>query len=91
MGPELITQLQGTDSTPGIGHPFAKQLLAREHLFTTLLAYNDISEIGSMWAFHEAGPRVPEEISVIGCDDIPGATLADPASTMVRQPLVRMR
>src|SRR5882762_6225531 len=34
--PELTIQLEGTDSTPAIGYPFAKQLLARKHAFTAL-------------------------------------------------------
>jgi DNA-binding LacI/PurR family transcriptional regulator len=88
--PELTIQLEGTDSTPAIGYPFAKQLLARREPFTALFAYNDISAIGSMWAIHEAGLRVPEDISVVGFDDIPGGAFASPALTTVRQPLVRM-
>jgi len=88
--PELTIQLEGTDSTPAIGYPFAKQLLARKKPFTALFAYNDISAIGSLWAFHEAGLRVPEDISVVGFDDIPGAAFANPALTTVRQPLLRM-
>jgi DNA-binding LacI/PurR family transcriptional regulator len=88
--PELTIQLEGTDSTPGIGYPFAKQLLARKHPFTALFAYNDISAIGSMWAIKEAGLRVPEDISVVGFDDISGAAYANPGLTTVRQPLIRM-
>jgi LacI family transcriptional regulator len=88
--PELTIQLEGTDSTPAIGYPFAKQLLARKHPFTAVFAYNDISAIGSLWAFREAGLRVPEDISIVGFDDIPGAAFANPGLTTVRQPLVRM-
>ena len=88
--PELTIQLEGTDSTPAIGYPFAKQLLARKHPFTALFAYNDISAIGSIWAFREAGLRVPQDISVVGFDDIPGAVFCEPALTTVRQPLLRM-
>lgn len=88
--PELTVQLEGMDSTPAIGYPFAKQLLARKQPFTALFAYNDISAIGSMWAFHEAGLRIPEDVSVVGFDDIPGAAFANPGLTTVRQPLQRM-
>jgi LacI family transcriptional regulator len=88
--PELTVQLEGFDSTPAIGYPFAKQLLARKHPFTALFAYNDISAIGSLWAFREAGLRVPEDISIIGFDDIPGAAYANPGLTTVRQPLQKM-
>lgn len=88
--PELTIQLEGTDSTPSVGYPFAKQLLARKHPFTALFAYNDISAMGSIWAIKEMGLRVPEDISVVGFDDIPGAAYANPGLTTVRQPLVRM-
>jgi DNA-binding LacI/PurR family transcriptional regulator len=88
--PELTIQLEGIDSTPAIGYPFAKQLLARKQRFTALFAYNDISAIGSLWAFREAGLRVPEDISVVGFDDIAGSAYANPGLTTVRQPLLRM-
>jgi DNA-binding LacI/PurR family transcriptional regulator len=88
--PELTIQLEGADSTPAIGYPFAKQLLARKQPFTALFAYNDISAIGSIWAFREAGLRVPQDISVVGFDDIPGAAFTNPGLTTVRQPLLRM-
>ena len=88
--PELTVQIDSTDSTPAVGYPFAKQLLARKKPFTALFAYNDISAIGSIWAFREAGLRVPEDISVVGFDDIPGAAFANPGLTTVRQPLLRM-
>jgi DNA-binding LacI/PurR family transcriptional regulator len=88
--PELTVQLEGIDSTPAIGYPFAKELLARKQKFTALFAYNDISALGSIWAFREAGLRVPEDISVVGFDDIPGADFANPSLTTVRQPLLKM-
>jgi LacI family transcriptional regulator, galactose operon repressor len=87
---ELTVQLEGTDSTPGIGYPVGKKLLERRRPFTALFAYNDISAIGCIWAFREAGLRVPEDISVVGFDDIPGAAFANPALSTVRQPLIRM-
>jgi LacI family transcriptional regulator len=88
--PELTAQIEGTDSSPNVGYPVGKELLARGERFTALFAYNDISAIGSIWAFREAGFRVPEDISVVGFDDIPGTAFANPALTTVRQPLIRM-
>jgi DNA-binding LacI/PurR family transcriptional regulator len=88
--PELTVQIEGTDSSPSIGYPVGKELLARGEPFTALFAYNDISAIGSIWAFREAGFRVPEDISVVGFDDIPGTAFANPALSTVRQPLIRM-
>ena len=88
--PELIIQLQGDDSTPQLGYPFAKELLARKRPFTALFAYNDISAIGSIRAFQDAGLRVPEDISVVGFDDIRIAVHNNPSLTTVRQPLQKM-
>src|SRR5258708_7424152 len=56
--PELNVQLAATESTPLIGYPVGKQLLARKRQFTAVFAYNDISAIGAIWAFREAGLRV---------------------------------
>jgi DNA-binding LacI/PurR family transcriptional regulator len=87
---ELTVQLQGADSTPNLGYPFAKQLLARKQAFTALFAYNDISAIGSIFALQEAGLRVPEDVSVVGFDDIQSAAFITPPLTTVKQPLYRM-
>lgn len=88
--PELTIRIDSTDSTPEVGFPVTKNLLARKEPFTALFAYNDISAIGAIWALREAGLRVPQDVSVVGFDDIPGAAFANPALTTVRQPLVRM-
>jgi DNA-binding LacI/PurR family transcriptional regulator len=86
----LIVQLAGDDPTPNLGYPFAKQLLARKQPFTALFAYNDISAIGSVCAFEEAGLRVPDDVSVVGFDDIQSSAYINPPLTTVRQPLQKM-
>ncbi len=88
--PELTVQIESTVSTPQLGYPIAKQLLERKQHFTALFAYNDISAIGAIWALREAGLRVPEDVSVMGFDDIPAAAFNNPGLTTVRQPLERM-
>ena len=90
MDPDLIVQIDTDDPTPMLGYPFAKQLLTRNKPFTALFAYNDISAIGAIRAFQEHGLRVPQDISVMGFDDIPGAMFQTPSLTTVRQPLNRM-
>jgi DNA-binding LacI/PurR family transcriptional regulator len=90
LRPELTVQIEGTDSSPSIGYPAGKELLARGQPFTALFAYNDISAIGSIGALREAGFHVPEDVSVVGFDDIPGMGFANPALSTVRQPLIRM-
>ena len=88
--PELTMQIESTNSTPELGYPITKQLLERGQHFTALFAYNDISAIGACWALREAGIRVPEDVSVMGFDDIPAAGFNSPRLTTVRQPLERM-
>ena len=90
IDPELTIQLDADDPTPMLGYPFTKQLLARNKPFTALFAYNDISAIGAIRAIQEHGLRVPQDISVMGFDDIPAAAFHSPSLTTVRQPLRRM-
>ncbi|HVI09572.1 MAG TPA: substrate-binding domain-containing protein, partial [Candidatus Binatia bacterium] len=73
-------------------HPYSMpyEHLSRKEPFTALFAYNDISAIGSIAAFQEAGLRVPEDLSVVGFDDIQSATYVNPPLTTVRQPLQEM-
>ena len=90
IDPELVIQIDSRDSTPNLGYPYGKQLLAKNRPFTALFAYNDISAIGAIRAFQEAGRQVPRDISVVGFDDIPGAAFHSPSLTTIRQPLRRM-
>jgi DNA-binding LacI/PurR family transcriptional regulator len=88
--PELVLQLEGNQSTPELGYPYGKAFLARNIPFTALFAYNDISAIGAARAFQEAGLRIPQDISVVGFDDIALASFCLPPLTTVRQPLLKM-
>ena len=53
-------------------------------------AYNDIAAIGMMRVLEDAGVRIPEDVSVVGFDDIVGASFTNPGLTTVRQPLKTM-
>ena len=88
--PDLTVQIESSESSPLLGYPYGKQLLSRQKKFTALFAYNDISAIGVIRAFKEAGIRVPEDISVVGFDDIESAAFNSPTLTTVRQPLREM-
>jgi LacI family transcriptional regulator len=72
------------------GRIAAQDLLRRDRPFTALVAFNDISALGAMTALREAGYRVPEDISVMGFDDIEFAGIAYPPLTTIRQPLQEM-
>ena len=54
------------------------------------MAGNDSQAFGVLQALGERGLRAPDDLSVIGFDDVPVATWATPALTTVRQPLAAM-
>ncbi|PYT97022.1 MAG: LacI family transcriptional regulator [Acidobacteria bacterium] len=86
----LVGQLEGESSSPELGYQVAKKLLASGENFTALFAFNDISAIGAIQALREAGRRIPQDVSVVGFDDIQSAAFQNPALTTVRQPLREM-
>ncbi len=55
-----------------------------------MVAYNDIAAIGAIRALMNHGYRVPEDVSVVGFDDIQGAAFHNPSLTTIRQPLRQM-
>ncbi|MHA6802614.1 LacI family DNA-binding transcriptional regulator [Salinifilum ghardaiensis] len=57
---------------------------------TAVLAYNDLIAIGAVRRLLAAGVRVPEEMSVVGCDDIFGADLVEPGLTTLHGPAAEM-
>jgi LacI family transcriptional regulator len=86
----LVGQLDGNKALPELGYTAAKALLAAKPRFTALFAFNDISALGAMRAIREAGLRMPEDVSVVGFDDIASAAYQFPPLTTVRQPLYEM-
>lgn len=88
--PELVAQLVGDSSSPELGYGVTQNLLAAREPFTALFAFNDISAIGAIRALREGGKRVPEDVSVVGFDDILSAAFQNPGLTTVRQPLRKM-
>ncbi|MFZ0562379.1 MAG: LacI family DNA-binding transcriptional regulator [Terriglobales bacterium] len=90
INPHLVTQLEGDSPSPQLGYMAAKILLASRTMFSALFAFNDISAMGAIRALREAGKQVPEDVSVIGFDDIQSAAFQNPGLTTVRQPLREM-
>lgn len=64
----------------------AGQKLARDRRVTAVFAANDSMALGVLRALHEAGVRVPEDVSVVGFDDTPEAAFMIPPLTTVSQP-----
>ncbi len=54
---------------------------------TAILAMSDVMAIGVMWAVREVGLRVPDDISIVGFDDLDAATHSNPPLTTVHQPI----
>ncbi len=72
------------------GYNCAARLLGLPNPPTAIFASNDVMAFGVMDAVREKGQRIPEDISIIGFDDIPQASIIHPALTTVRQPLRNM-
>jgi DNA-binding LacI/PurR family transcriptional regulator len=87
---ELCLQLGSDNTSPEFGYLPMKMLLERSRDFTAIFCFNDIAAIGAIRAIYDAGLRVPEDISVIGFDDILSAAYQRPSLTTVRQPLREM-
>jgi LacI family transcriptional regulator len=90
INPLLVTQMEGMSASPEVGYQAAVKLLKTEVPFTALFAFNDVCAIGAIRAFREAGLRVPDDVSVVGFDDIYEAAFHIPALTTIRQPLQKM-
>ena len=70
-----------------MGGRCVKQTLEKGTEFDAVFAHNDLSAAGAMSALREAGLRVPEDVAVVGFDDIPLAAHTDPPLTTVHQPM----
>lgn len=78
------------DYSADSGYDAMTELLAAWPRPTALVAGNDTIALGAMAAVHEAGLRVPDDVAVVGHDDIPIARYAVPSLTTVRVPAYAM-
>jgi LacI family transcriptional regulator len=88
--PELTLQLTMNTFSPEVGYPVMRNFLKKRREFTALVAYNDFSAIGAVRSLREAGLRVPEDVSVVGFDDVNSAAYQNPGLTTIRQPWQKM-
>lgn len=72
------------------GFEATQKLLKLKRPPTAIFAANDMSAFGAISAIMEAGLKVPDDISVIGFDDIPAAAQVYPPLTTIRQPIHQM-
>lgn len=78
-----VAQIEG-DWTAQSGYT-AMQKLIQHHTFTGVVAGNDQMALGAIHAMTEAGIHVPQDISIVGFDDIPEASFYLPALTTIKQ------
>lgn len=76
--------------TPACGAAAVASLLAADTRFSAVIASNDDMAIGAMKAASEAGLRLPEDISIIGFDNIPTAPFLRPALSSIKDPVSGM-
>ena len=72
------------DWTAQGGYDATRELI-KQHTFSALFAANDKMALGAIYALRENGKRVPEDISIIGFDDMPEAAFFTPSLTTIRQ------
>ncbi len=74
------------DWTAGRGYEIALQMVARDDVPPAIFCGNDMTALGMLAGFREAGLVVPTDVSIIGFDDVDGAGYFAPPLTTVRQP-----
>ena len=76
-------------SSEASGYDAASRLIARGIAFDAIFAASDMIALGAVRALAEAGRRVPDDVALVGFDDIPAASLAQPPLTTIRQDYAR--
>jgi LacI family transcriptional regulator len=78
------------DYSRAFGHAAAQAILALPRRPTAIFASSDYLAIGVLGAFAQVGLSVPQDMSLIGFDDMPFADLMNPPLTTIRQPVPDM-
>jgi DNA-binding LacI/PurR family transcriptional regulator len=86
----LVVQLDREVTSPEIAYSQVQNLLRAGRRFTAIICFNDIAALGAIRAINDAGLRIPDDVSVVGFDDIAVAVFATPSITTIRQPLQQM-
>lgn len=84
-----VVEIHG-DAQFGGGERAVAELLASGANVTAIMCHNDITAIGALRALRAAHVRVPDEVSVLGCDDIAAASWVVPALTTIAQQKAEM-
>ncbi len=87
IDPRLVLEIKGRNSSYAEGCALTEELLRRRSDFTALVAFDDLTACAAIRALTRAGRYVPQDCSVVGFDDIPGAEFYNPPLTTVQQQL----
>jgi DNA-binding LacI/PurR family transcriptional regulator len=80
-----LLQVDASDSTESVGFQAMSELLERKQPFDAVFAASDLLAIGAMRALDNQGLKVPDDVGVVGFDDIPLASFTRPPLTTVMQ------
>ncbi|MCY0886888.1 MAG: LacI family DNA-binding transcriptional regulator [Alicyclobacillaceae bacterium] len=83
---ENVQLVEGWHDSSTDGYQFLRKVLQRHSPFTAVAASTDMLAIGAMKALSEFGLRVPEDVSVVGCDNLELSALVTPSLTTVNIP-----
>lgn len=86
--PELV--IVGDTQLFDMGYEAGKHLLSLSERPTAIFALTDVTAVGVMHAAAEMGLRIPDDLSLIGYDDVPFASYTVPSMTTIAQPFVEM-
>ena len=85
LDPSSLAVAEGDEHVEG-GARATEELLLRRPAVTAIVCYNDLTAVGALRALRSAGLRIPQDVSLVGFDDIELASWTDPPLTTVRQP-----
>lgn len=88
VDPEQIVVWEAGGNDPDAGRQAALEMLGSHPELTSLLCFTDQLAIGASQAGERLGRHMPDQLSIVGFDDVPRAASWDPPLTTVRQPLV---
>ncbi len=86
VNPEFVVY---GDYTSRAGYELMQDLLRKDPAIDGVFACSDLMALGVMEALRENGRRVPEDVSVVGFDDVPLAEYCSPPLTTIRQPIAK--
>jgi DNA-binding LacI/PurR family transcriptional regulator len=90
LGVRSCVQEEGGEFSYDAGYSAAKRLLGRAMPVDAIFFASDVMAFGGMDALREAGVRIPEDVSIIGYDDVPLAAWPVYSLTTIRQPVGEM-